>query len=819
LFVLAALASDAGLLSCSTSSNVKQDGASPAVASAVPARLADYIEPFLLDSLDPAHRDMILRMAENPPSDAAVSACFAEGTPDNVMAAFNSAIFGIGPRFNLATRWGPTAQNPGSTGAIGVPTILTYSFVPDGTPIGAGVGEPAAPSNLFAYMVGIYGTNAAWQAQYHSIFQRWGQLCGITYVYEPNDDGVDLNSAPGVTGVRGDLRLGGHLIDGNSGILAYNYFPQSGDMVIDTGDNFFTNTASNSLRLRNVIVHEHGHGMGLAHVCPITTTKLMEPFVATNYDGPRHDDIRGAQQAYGDIYEPNDTAATARNLGTIAVGTTMVVGTPPAPPIDFGSTISLNINGDQDFFKFSIAAPRLVSITVTPVGLEYEDTEQNCSGNSGSCCTGLFTNSRTMSDINMQLLASNGTTVVASAAAHPAGEAESLDPIALNAAGDYYIRVFSGSTPAQVQLYTVTISVLSETLTVRLPNGAPTLLAPGTPMTFSVVTTPLNQTVTSATLFYRNGAGAFSSVPLAGAGGVNNWNAQLPAFTCGQLPQFYVRATGSAGATAFSPAGAPASFYSAAVGTLTTAFTDNFETDLGWTVSSDAGLLSGAWVRVDPIGTGAQPENDVDAGGTQCFVTGQGVAGGAVGDNDIDGGATALISPTFSLAGTDDAIISYYRWYSNVAGASPAADTMTVEMSSNNGGSWTLVETIGPATENTGGWIYHEFNLSAFPALTRTANMKIRFTASDLGAGSVVEAAVDDVLIRARVCLGGCGSADFNCDGDVGTDADIEAFFACLAGSCPSAPCTSRADFNGDGDTGTDADIEAFFRVLAGGTC
>jgi hypothetical protein len=64
-----------------------------------------------------------------------------------------------------------------------------------------------------------------------------------------------------------------------------------------------------------------------------------------------------------------------------------------------------------------------------------------------------------------------------------------------------------------------------------------------------------------------------------------------------------------------------------------------------------------------------------------------------------------------------------------------------------------------------------------------------------------------------------CGSADFNCDGDVGTDADIEAFFACLAGNCPPSPCHSTADFNADGDVGTDADIEAFFRVLAGGSC
>jgi hypothetical protein len=62
-----------------------------------------------------------------------------------------------------------------------------------------------------------------------------------------------------------------------------------------------------------------------------------------------------------------------------------------------------------------------------------------------------------------------------------------------------------------------------------------------------------------------------------------------------------------------------------------------------------------------------------------------------------------------------------------------------------------------------------------------------------------------------------CGSADFNHDGDIGTDADIQAFFACLGGAC--CPACDSADFNGDGDIGTDADIEAFFRVLGGGNC
>jgi hypothetical protein len=64
---------------------------------------------------------------------------------------------------------------------------------------------------------------------------------------------------------------------------------------------------------------------------------------------------------------------------------------------------------------------------------------------------------------------------------------------------------------------------------------------------------------------------------------------------------------------------------------------------------------------------------------------------------------------------------------------------------------------------------------------------------------------------------GTCGSADFNHDGDVGTDGDIDSFFRCLAGDC--CPTCDSADFNGDGDLGTDADIQSFFSVLGGGPC
>ncbi|HYE62790.1 MAG TPA: DVUA0089 family protein [Phycisphaerales bacterium] len=76
-------------------------------------------------------------------------------------------------------------------------------------------------------------------------------------------------------------------------------------------------------------------------------------------------------------------------------------------------------------------------------------------------------------------------------------------------------------------------------------------------------------------------------------------------------------------------------------------------------------------------------------------------------------------------------------------------------------------------------------------------------------------------LTGASFCENGpvCGPQDFNGDGDSGTDQDIEAFFACLGGSCCPTCWSGGADFNGDGDTGTDQDIEAFFRVLGGNPC
>ncbi len=95
-------------------------------------------------------------------------------------------------------------------------------------------------------------------------------------------------------------------------------------------------------------------------------------------------------------------------------------------------------------------------------------------------------------------------------------------------------------------------------------------------------------------------------------------------------------------------------------------------------------------------------------------------------------------------------------------------------------------------------------------------------TTQDAGGYTCVITHACDVLTTSVAVVSvtsACATADFDGDGDSGTDADIEAFFACLAGNCCGACWHLGADFNADGDAGTDADIEAFFRVLAGGAC
>ncbi len=377
--------------------------------------------------------------------------CFAPGTPPGVVeeayerAAESYESHSLAPemslKFQIYRRWSSTATD-GSGLSEGDPMTLTWSVVPDGTSITSGYGEPAAPSSLRAFLTNIYGSEAAWLAVFQQVFDRWGQITGITYVYESSDDGATLSGLGGAIGVRGDIRIGGHAIDGNYGVLAYNYYPNNGDMVIDTPDSFYSNTSSNSLNLRNTVAHEHGHGLGLEHSCPLNRTKLMEPMLTTSFDGPQHDDILGTNRLYGDRFEDNDTSSTAAPLG--ALGSTTE------------TNLSVDSNTDADLYSFIAGVGAALDVTITPIGNTYRSGLQN---GDGSCSAGTDYDSLNIQDLEVRVLDVNGSTELAAADRNGVGQPEELDNIALSSgAGTYYVEITGDATDA-AQLYQLSMTV------------------------------------------------------------------------------------------------------------------------------------------------------------------------------------------------------------------------------------------------------------------------------------------------------------------------------------------------------------------------
>jgi hypothetical protein len=255
-------------------------------------------------------------------------------------------------------------------------------------------------------------------------------------------------------------------------------------------------------------------------------------------------------------------------------------------------------------------------------------------------------------------------------------------------------------------------------------------------------------------LNYRINNGAYQPLAMTPTGGPDEYTASIPGAS-GAVVSYYVSAADTYGEVGTDPAFAPASgVHRFLAGPAVIVATDDMEIDPGWTVGAagDA-ATTGVWVRSDPVGSQVtagiyvQPEDDHTAGGLQCWVTANApLPSSGAGVADVDGGRTTLISPFIDATpgGLVEPVFSYYRWYTNNQGGSPGADLWRVDISNDGGSNWVSVES---TLQSAASWQRILFRIADY--VVPTSSMRLRFIAEDAGAGSLVEAAVDDLQLLA----------------------------------------------------------------------
>lgn len=275
------------------------------------------------------------------------------------------------------------------------------------------------------------------------------------------------------------------------------------------------------------------------------------------------------------------------------------------------------------------------------------------------------------------------------------------------------------------------------------------------PITISVTTASLIPNTVLSGYYKPDGNGAWIPFTMNNTGGLN-FSGTIPPQAPGSITHYYIdyvyscggfnTSIGSYPLRADDPVNPNIPFYILNDYTL---INSNFvENATGWTLGVPGdNATTGIWVIADPNPTYlsgnsgmVQPGDDhTPAPGVKCAVTGNNPATGA-GTDDIDGGKTTLISPTYDLSTYINPAFTYWRWYTNDQGATPGTDFWQVAISNDGGNTWTDVEYTNVSDHS---WRRFAFRVADY--VTPTANVKLRFIGEDAGAGSLVEALVDDL--------------------------------------------------------------------------
>jgi hypothetical protein len=179
------------------------------------------------------------------------------------------------------------------------------------------------------------------------------------------------------------------------------------------------------------------------------------------------------------------------------------------------------------------------------------------------------------------------------------------------------------------------------------------------------------------------------------------------------------------------------------VGGAQVVFSDDFEIDRGWT-PNPAGTdtaTTGRWERANPETTTSSgtKQQGTTPSGSFDLVTGA-AAGAAVGDNDIDGGVTSIRSPVIAIPAGGTVTLSLKFYFAHLNNSS-SADFFRVQVVGST--TATVIEELGSASDDDAVFATRTVDISTFAG----QSVRLLISAADNAGGSLVEAAVDDVVI------------------------------------------------------------------------
>jgi hypothetical protein len=238
------------------------------------------------------------------------------------------------------------------------PTVITISFMPDGTNLGG------VKSNLFAAFNSKPKLAGQWQNQILRAAQVWAQQTNINFVVVPDDgepsgSGSDEQGNPNF----GDIRIGGYSF-GDSTLARTNQPPPvnnfsiAGDIAFNTGQVFNINSTYD---LFTVAAHEFGHALGLDHSSS-TTAAEMYP----NYNGIKpnlnSDDIAGIRNIYSDNLPRAQDAFDAQSQGnTFDTAVNLDSGIDPDSLTELVDNLDITTTSDLDYYQFDVPKNALAS--------------------------------------------------------------------------------------------------------------------------------------------------------------------------------------------------------------------------------------------------------------------------------------------------------------------------------------------------------------------------------------------------------------------------------------------------------------------------